>query len=190
MNEVDLSPAEQEGIGSMEGDEKIFHSEGPTTVNLTAPLRCWRSGARWPRPPPHRCKYRHALYKPRDPHRTDARPCTRTPSGARARHRVHAQAIGCTHRPSCARTYHRARAHVIACTDTATACTRTSSRARTWGSCVYAHVIWHARARHSVRGWTPAKRPVSQRLVYRHTDAYGNTQTHTPSHTGPRTVSW
>lgn len=176
MNEVDLSPAEQEGIGSMEGDEKIVHSEGPTTVNLTAPLRCRRSGAPWPRPPPHRCKYRHALYKPRDPHRADARPCTRTPSGARARHRVHAQAIVCTDISSCARVRHRVHRH---------------------GNRVHAHVIacadmgqLRARARHSVRGWTPAKRPVSQRLVYRHTDAYGNTQTHTPSHTGPRTVSW
>lgn len=183
MNEVDLSPAEQEGIGSMEGDEKIFHSEGPTTVNLTAPLRCRRSGARWPRP--------HHIGANTDTHCTSPETHTAQTHGpARARHRVHAHAIGCTHRPSCARTYHRAHAYVIACTDTATACTRTSSRARTWGSCVYAHVIWRARARHSVRGWTPAKRPVSQRLVYRHTDAYGNTQTHTPSHTGPRTVSW
>lgn len=176
MNEVDLSPAEQEGIGSMEGDEKIVHSEGPTTVNLTAPLRCRRSGARWPRPPPHRCKYRHALYKPRDPHRADARPCTRTPSGARARHRVHAQAIVCTDISSCARVRHRVHRH---------------------GNCVHAHVIACAdmgqlrvRARHLACTRTPfcarmdtrEKACLTETCVQTHRRIRKHTDTHTITH--------
>lgn len=162
MNEVDLSPAEQEGIGSMEGDEKIVHSEGPTTVNLTAPLRCRRSGAPWPRPPPHRCKYRHALYKPRDPHRADARPCTRTPSGARTGHRVHGHIIVRTRTSSRAQTRqprararHRVRGHGAA------ACTRTS-----FG--VHAHAILCADG-HPRKGLS-------------HRDLCTDTQTHTETH--------